>query len=237
MFRLLTHSNFILYQSVEGPEGVSEEENSAGTVAAYEAIQNGDVDKIRLLGCIEGDGSRSGIFRCVFHPTLPLVAFHYVFRTVVSQIFLWYFAKRFSGDEDEIALLNHELLQGTLKGGFSLSCIASINARLKLLHFSACGTNVIYQPYQSPNPHIRSIKDTAVYMEAKASAGDSVADLLMSHDSKRPISTLMKTNALPSAMTLEQSVMHTDGSSTTDMDCNRQRYLSYRIGKFESKKK
>ncbi|ORY10382.1 hypothetical protein BCR34DRAFT_566803 [Clohesyomyces aquaticus] len=215
-FRILTHGNFVLYQSVEGRDGLSEEEDPAGTIAAYKITHQDGADNIRLLGCIEGDGSRGCIVRCCFHPQLPLLAFHYVSRTGISQLFLWSFTKHSSDDNENFVLLNHELLQPGMTGGFSLASIASIQGRLKYLHFTSCGTSLIYQPYHSTNPHIRNITESVLYKSAvQASECDDVRNQPFSHDMQDRSSALVKTNELPKAMVLDRPAMHADGSFTT----------------------
>jgi hypothetical protein len=213
-FRLLTHCKYVLYQSVEEHGCMTEDEEPAGTIAVYEVTRSNQVDHVKLLGCIEGDDSRGCIVRCVFHPTLPLLAFHYVSALGDSQIYLWFFAKDFS-EESRFMMLNHELLQRGLTGGFALVCIASVHGRLQSLHFSSKGEALTYRYHQSPKTHEKSITDTRVYTEAvQAAAGSSYNKAAVSNVIERQPSTLASQKALPSAMTLDQPVLHADGSST-----------------------
>jgi hypothetical protein len=214
---MITFRDYVLYQSVEGSDALSEDEDAAGTIAVYLLTHAEGFDDIKLLGCIEGDGTLGSIHHCVFHPKYPLLAFNYRSRTGISQIVLWCFAKGISPDTDSFDLLNHAVIQLGSMGGFSTSCVAAIEWTLKYLQFSACGTNLIYQLHNSSNPHTKSIQGSHVYNIAmqQAESERTNSQLSPSWTKLAPYShALDKSSALPQSMTLDRPVLHENGSST-----------------------
>jgi hypothetical protein len=205
----------VLYQSVEGSEALTQDEDSAATIAIYLLTNAKGADDIRLLGCIQGDGDQGSIHHCVFHPACPLLAFHYRSKSGPSQIILWYFGEDIGSSSSSFVLLNHSSLQ--LKEG-STPSIATITGRLKYIQFSACGTQIIYQVHGSSNPHIRPILGLHVYnmamqqqAEIRKTDNQPAASCTKSDTQSQD---LTKANILPQSLSLNQPVLHGNGVST-----------------------
>jgi hypothetical protein len=202
-FRIVTFQDYVLYQSVEGSEALTQDEDRAATIAVYLLTNAKGSDDIRLLGCIEGDGDQVSIHHCVFHPTCPLLAFHYRSKSGLSQIILWYFGRDIGSSSSSFVLLNQWSLQ--LQEG-STPSIATITGRLKYIQFPACGTQIIYQVHGSSNPHIRGIFEFYVYKMAM----QQQAEIRKTDNQPAPSCTkpdaqsqdLTKANILPQSLSL-----------------------------------
>jgi hypothetical protein len=152
-FRIMTHEDYVLYQSVEGSEALTQDEDGAATIAVYQLGNAEGSDEPKLLGCIEGDGNHGSISYCVFHPTLPLLALHFRSTTGISQIILWCFARRTASNSGSLVLLSQSMLQK--KESFSTSSVCTITSRLMYIRFAACGTYVIFETHAGRKQEIQ----------------------------------------------------------------------------------
>lgn len=205
----------MLYQSVEGSEALTQDEDSAATIAVYLLTNAKGSDNIRLLGCIEGDADQGSVHHCVFHPACPLLAFQYRSKSGRSQIILWYFGRDIGSSNSSFVLLNQSSLQ--LQEG-STPSIATITGRLRYIQFSACGTQIIYQVHGSSNPHIKPILRFHVYnmamqqqAEIRKTDNQPAASCTKSDAQSQD---LTKANILPQSLSLNQPVLHGNGVST-----------------------
>jgi hypothetical protein len=212
-FRMITFHNYVLYQSVEGSEVLTQDEDGAATIAVYLLTNAKSPPDTRIVGCIEGNGNQGSIHHCVFHPRLPLLAFHYRSTTGISRIILWVFARGTDPDTSSFILLNQSVLQ---QEGFFTANISSVQGRLRYIQFSACGTQIIYQPHLSSNPHTKPIDGLHVYESAmQQQAAFQMCENQLPLSYLHPESQILKnSNTLPQSMSLNQPVLHENGCST-----------------------
>ncbi|RAR02007.1 hypothetical protein DDE83_008718 [Stemphylium lycopersici] len=211
-YRLTPCRNYALYQTLEGSGILGEEEDITGTIAVYRRhpIHH---NSPKLIGCIAGDGSMGSIYRPVFHPTYPLLAFNYFSQIGGSHIVLW----SFETGTGDILLLNHDVFSSkSLTGGLSVCYVAALSSRIKMLQFSACGTNVIYQVHNSPSLHTKSITSLDVYNAAKQKNALEEAEEFSQIPQKGGLedSAVEQIHSLPRSMTLNKPTQNTDGSVT-----------------------
>jgi len=212
-YRLISCRSYILYQTLGGSGALGEEEDITGTIAVYRRDPNHH-NSPRLVGCIAGDGSKGSIYRPVFHPSYPLVAFNYFSQIGGSHIVLW----SFETGTDDILLLNHDVFSSkSLTGGLSVCYVAALSSRIKMLQFSACGANVIYQVHNSPSLHTKPIPGLDVYTAAKrqqaVEEAEEVSQVLTRGGFEE--SAVEHIHKLPRSMALNQPTQNTDGSVTS----------------------
>ncbi|RBA13422.1 hypothetical protein FPRO05_02216 [Fusarium proliferatum] len=218
-FRLTVFRDYVLYQSLDGREALGENEDTAGTIAIYLLTTlPGGCDDVRLLGCIKGESICGSISHCVFHPEYPLLAFHYQSTIGGPRLFLWCFTKGDSSNTHSSVVLGHEVLQPGSKCDVSTS-VATAGGRVKHLQFSALGTELSYQLYNSSYHNREYIGGCFVYDLARRQAEIGRSNSQILSQSLMKVSpqrlAMERTNVLPHSMTLGQEVRHMNGTTTS----------------------
>ncbi|OAL52436.1 hypothetical protein IQ07DRAFT_598053 [Pyrenochaeta sp. DS3sAY3a] len=218
-YRVTTSGDYALYQSIEEDDETSDGMEKSTSIAVYQLDFSDDANPSRLLACIEGNGTLGAIYHCVFHPTLPLLAFHFDSRfvTIESRIVLW----RFTPDSSSYVIaLNHFFSSRSLDARLYVSYIASLPtlSNLAYLQFSVCGTNLVYQPRGYPMPFTAPLQDFRVYQLALEQQREKMKPHVQKPDTQNlelhSNGTMIANTALPNHMALNVPVVAPGGLPT-----------------------
>ena len=133
---------------------VPEAEWMASSLAVFRMVGAHEKEEICLLDYLKNAGDDKYIVRCVFHPVLPLLAFHCV-SDHVGKIVLWNFRSfECSGHGFETTPRFETLVEKDLYWTESLQ-------------FSACGEKIIVEEYLADCPTIIPLGERVLYKMAQ----------------------------------------------------------------------
>jgi hypothetical protein len=236
-YRITTHHEYVVYQGIEDCGVWSEEEGVTESLAIYRVTYADSGDTVRLVACVEGNGALGSIHQYAIHPEYPLLAFRFLSRARGSQIVMWSFDDGLSRPDGPL-LRNHDIVPSRDPSECPIAYITPVGSRLKHLQFSACGTCVVYQQHNSTYPHTIALQDSPVYQLAKEAfekernhVPHSASNIMPTASST---SVLVEVNTMPDRMQMNDTVLHSHGSSSTlsfDSACsNRSIMLRHSTG-------
>lgn len=208
------HGRYVLYRSVEGWNTASGDEPAA-SMALFRMPRH-DQQQVELLAFVDCLEHRWPLRSCIFHQTLPLVAFCCSSIIDGPRVVLWCFTTETMRQRSGFSYVNEVFLRRSSEFIF---VIPTGNDVPKQLQFSSNGQELIIQLPGVFLPKTVQLTATRAYKAAVTEGqylermGENEASLALVTVASQNKLKLIKADT-PAALQHNEIVMHNDGSST-----------------------